>query len=199
MSVLSQVTFGLLGVIAAYVVVAVALLSLNIGSRWLWWIKAGAIVVTTLFFVQSYASVTALVGWPTRDRLPPRFQLHWAKIVEPNEFAKDPGAIYMWVEPLDANNVPTGTPRSHRLAYSKALADKLSEAQDKVREGKEVSGTAAMAEEGEDEDTREPEENAQMREGERIGGFVPENFLNELLDITFQDMPDVVQPEKMPF
>ena len=199
MSVISQLSFGLLGVIAAYVVVAVALLSLNIGSRWLWWIKAGAIVVTSLFFVQSYAGVTALVGWPSRDRLPPSFQLHWAKVVEPDEARGDPGVIYMWVEPLDANNVPIGIPRSHRLAYSKALADKLTKAQDQIKEGKEVAGTAEMAEEGAEEDTPEPNENAQMREGQPAGGVVPENFLNELLDVDFQDMPDIVQPEKNPF
>ncbi|MSO70733.1 MAG: hypothetical protein EXQ88_01755 [Alphaproteobacteria bacterium] len=199
MNLVSQLSFGLLGVVAAYVVVAVALLSLNVGSRWLWWIKAGTIVVTTLFFVQSYAAVSSLVGWPSRDRLPPHFQLHWAKIVEPDEFTSFPGAIYMWVEQLDANNVPMGTPRNYRLAYSKSLKDQLTKAQDKIKDGKEVAGTAEMAEDRSDEDSRQAEENQERREGDRQVGEGANNFVTELLDVSFQDMPDIVQPEKAPF
>ena len=39
-------TLGFVGVIAAYVIVAVLLLSLNIAPRWAWWIKATAIIIT---------------------------------------------------------------------------------------------------------------------------------------------------------
>jgi hypothetical protein len=195
----SQFSLGMFGIVAVYVVVAVALLSLNIGSRWLWWIKAGTIAVTSLFFVQSYAAVSSLVGWPSRDRLPPNFQLHWAKVVAPDEFTEDPGVIFMWVETLDANNVPTGTPRGYRLPYSKSLAEQLNKAQDKIRDGKEVAGTAEMAEEGEQDERPTTEDEAERREGDREGGEGANNFVTELLDVNFQDMPDVVQPEKNPF
>ena len=47
----------ILGLVSAYVVIAVLLLSLNFASRWNWWVKAGAILVTGIFFVQAYLHI----------------------------------------------------------------------------------------------------------------------------------------------
>src|SRR5262245_31850153 len=104
-------TLPLTGVILSYVVLAVLLLSLNLASRWHWSVKAAAIVVTTLFFAVSYASIAGLIGWPSQARVPEHFQLHWATVVEPDKLNGLPGAIYLWVEALDESNIPAGTPR----------------------------------------------------------------------------------------
>ena len=60
----------ILGLVSAYVVIAVLLLSLNLTSRWKWWVKASAIIVTGCFFVQAYIQTYAVLGWPTDTELP---------------------------------------------------------------------------------------------------------------------------------
>ena len=57
-------TQAILPLVAAYVAVAVLLLSLNLTSRWAWPIKAAAIGVTTGFFGLSYIGAVSLLGWP---------------------------------------------------------------------------------------------------------------------------------------
>ena len=76
----------ILGLVSAYVVVALLLLSLNLTSRWKWWVKAAAIVVTGIFFIQAYIQTYALLGWPTDTDLPRHFQVLWAKVEDPNKF-----------------------------------------------------------------------------------------------------------------
>ncbi|MDO8360862.1 MAG: hypothetical protein Q7T08_12615 [Devosia sp.] len=53
---------ALFGTIAAYVLLAILLLSLNIASLWRWWIKGTAIVLTTLVFVVAHVSITGMIG-----------------------------------------------------------------------------------------------------------------------------------------
>lgn len=138
----SQLTFGLLGVVVAYVMLAVLLLSVNVASRWLWWIKGVAIVFTALFFVQSYASVTGLIGWPTKDQIPGRFEFLWATVAEPNKFYNIDGAVFMWIVALGAGDEPLGEPRAFRVPYTRALSEQVVKAQALVREGKVVAGYA---------------------------------------------------------
>jgi hypothetical protein len=198
-------TFGVLGIVAAAVAMGVLVLSLNVASRWLWWIKAGATVVVFWLWFTTYVSVAALVGWPTTESPPVNFQLHWSKIVEPNQFNQDPGAIYLWLEALDENNVPNGVPRSFVLPYDDQLADQLLQANDKIKEGEEVAGTAEtiVGDPDEEEELDPAEEDEEKQAGQRPddagGGFLPENFDPELLTLTFQDMPEIVQPDKSPF
>jgi len=54
----------------------------------------------------------------------------------------NPGAIYLWIEEVDANNVPDGVPRSYRLPYSRPLADRSSKARDEIMSGKPQQGLA---------------------------------------------------------
>lgn len=108
---------SLTGVVLAYVAIGVLLLSLNIASRWHWGVKSAAIAVTTLFFGVSYGSIAGLIGWPSEARVPEHFQLHWATVVEPDKLNGLPGSIYLWLEELDDDNIPKGTPRAFRVPY----------------------------------------------------------------------------------
>jgi hypothetical protein len=135
-------TSTVLAISAAYVVLAVLLLSLGLSSRFAWWVKAIAIVVTSAFFVEAFFSTRSLLGWPRSGRLPDRFQLLWVRVVEPDRLSANPGAIYLWVEEVDENNVPDGVPRSYRLPYSRPLADRSSKARDEIMSGKPQQGTA---------------------------------------------------------
>ena len=56
--------------VAAYGIVTMLLLSLNLTSLWRWWVKAGAIIVTTVFFGVTYLAINGLMGWPTTQKLP---------------------------------------------------------------------------------------------------------------------------------
>jgi hypothetical protein len=117
-------------------------LSVSLTSPFRWWVKAAAIVLTSVFFVEQFFSTKDLLGWPGSGRLPPRFQLLWTRVVEPDPKVRDPGSIFLWVEEVDENNVPTGTPRSYRLAYTKPMADRSLKARDEIMSGNPQEGTA---------------------------------------------------------
>jgi hypothetical protein len=132
----------LIAISAAYAVLGVLLLSVGLTSRLRWWIKAAAIVVTSVFFVEAFFATKGLLGWPGSGRLPARFQLLWTRVVEPDPKIHDAGSIFLWVEEVDENNVPTGTPRSYRLPYTKPMADKSLKARDEIMSGNPQEGTA---------------------------------------------------------
>ena len=131
-------TLPVAGLLAAYVVVTMLLLSLNLTSLWRWWIKAASIIVTTVFFGVTWHSINGLMGWPTAQHLPPRFSLVSSRIVEPDGRTNNPGHIYLWLDTINEYNVPSGMPRSYEIAYSKGLARKVNGAQEKHDQGIEV-------------------------------------------------------------
>lgn len=140
-------TATLLALSAAYVVMSVLVLSVGLTAPFRWWLKAIAIVLVCGFFVEQFFTTKDLLGWPGTGRLPARFQLLWTRVVEPDVKSHDPGAIFLWVEEVDANNVPVGTPRSFRLAYTKPLADRSLKARDEIMSGNPQEGTAEDLEE----------------------------------------------------
>ncbi len=152
----------ILGVTIAYVLMAILLLSLNLTSRWRWWIKGGAIIVTTAFFAGTYMAVTAMLGWPAYSGFPTRFSLLHSKVIEPDKFTGTTGQIFVWVEELDENNIPMVRPRALQLPYSDTLAAQLTEAQDRLDSGQGVMGE--MQGEPSDEDEREQAENENQRD-----------------------------------
>ncbi len=135
-------TSVVLAISIAYVVMAVVLLCMGLTSRFAWWIKGVVIVVTSAFFIESFFATKSLLGWPGTGQLPHHFQLLWTRVVEPDPKVGDPGAIYLWVEELDENNVPSGTPRSYKLKYTPPLADQSNKARDEIMAGNPQEGTA---------------------------------------------------------
>src|SRR5215469_5749821 len=135
-------TTTLIAISAAYVLMGVLLLSVGLTAPFRWWLKATAIVVMSGFFIEAFFATKSLLGWPGTGRLPPRFQLLWTRVVEPDPKVHDPGAIFLWVEEVDDNDVPLGTPRSYRLAYTKPLADRSVKARDEIMSGNPQEGTA---------------------------------------------------------
>ena len=144
-------TATVLAISAAYVVIGVLLLALGLTARLAWWVKAVAIVVTSVFFLEVFFATKGLLGWPRAGQLPPRFQLLWVRVVEPDLKSSNPGAIYLWIEEVDENNVPDGVPRSYRLAYSRPLADRAAKARDEIMSGKPQQGLAEDLAGGEDQ------------------------------------------------
>jgi hypothetical protein len=194
------VTLPLIGVGISYVGVAVLLLSLNLASRWHWGIKASAIGVTTIFFGVSYASIAGLIGWPSEARVPEHFQLDWATVVEPDKLTGAPGSIYLWLEVLDENNAPSGTSRAFRVPYSRALADRIGRAKERIEQGMNQAGTArelGVPEGPPDQDQRlAGTPPRQQNEWDSSGD--PTAFIQHMPAIQFEDLPPPVLPPKRP-
>lgn len=193
-----MVSLGFIGVLSAYIVVAVLLLSLNVAPRWSWWVKATSIVVTSAFFIVSYYSIIDIMGWPVKDDMPERFQLHWARIVEPDKLLNTPGAIFLWVEELDDQNIPQGVPRAFRLPYTVPLDNGVNDALDMISNGQDVGGTAQ--EYDEEEQTQEDEEAdpfAELPEDVEGQGYADVDELKiENMLLQFQELELVVLPSK---
>ncbi len=193
-------TLPLIGLGTSYVVVAVLLLSLNLASRWHWGIKASAIAVTTVFFGVSYASIAGLIGWPSEARLPGHFQLDWATVVEPDKLNGSPGSIYLWLETLDENNAPAGTPRAYHVPYSRDLADRIARAKERIEQGVDQAGTARELDVPEgppDQDQRLA--GAPPRQQNEPGSTGdPTAFIRHMPAIEFEDLAPPALPPKRP-
>ena len=175
--------------------IAVLLLSLNLFSRWKWWVKGLAIIVTAGFFIQSFVMTHKLLGWPTNGQMPEHFQVLWAKVKEPNKFSGAKGAVYFWVDELDEYNIPFGTPRAYELPYSEQLADAVVRITERIQTGLEVSGTADVAEDQESA-TRVALEEQEVSEGLLDGQFDVDVFPDDEHLLQFQEMPPPILPEK---
>jgi hypothetical protein len=190
-------TTSALGLAAAYLVLAVLLLSLNLTSLWRWWIKAGAVVVTTGFFAVTYLAVTGMMGWPTTQRLPPRFNLVSTRIVEPDKKTSGGGAVYIWAEALDEHNVPAGTPRSFQLAYTDALAQKIAKAQEERDQGHEVMGRLDDDLGRRDDETGKTIKMGAIRKnGDETAATDTVPFRDDADALNFEELPPVVLPDK---
>jgi hypothetical protein len=192
-------TSTVLAISAAYVVLGVLLLTLGLSSRLAWWVKAAAIVVTSVFFVEVFFATKDLLGWPRTGQLPARFQLLWVRLVEPDLKNSNPGAIYLWIEEVDENNVPDGVPRSYRLPYSRPLADRAAKAREEIMSGKPQQGLA------EDLTGTENQEDAKL-EDQRSGSRTDPGLTTVDLDqfrllqqvqrVEFSPMPTPTLPPK---
>ena len=194
-------TSTVLAISAAYVVIGVLLLTLGLSSRFAWWVKAAAILVTSVFFVEVFFATKGLLGWPRTGQLPPRFQLLWVRLVEPDVKGANPGAIYLWIEEIDENNVPDGVPRSYRLPYSRPLADRAAKAREEIMSGKPQQGSA------EDLGGTETQQDAKA-DDQRAGGRAETGLTTVDLDqfrllqqvqrVEFGPMPVPSLPPKVP-
>ena len=191
-------TASIVGLVAAYVAVTMLLISLNLVSLWRWWVKAGAIIATSIFFGVTYGSINGLMGWPTTQKPPERFNLISSRISEPDKRNHRPGHIYLWADELDTNNVPSGTPRNYEIPYTDALARKVSDAQEKRDRGMEVMGRIGDLQLQARKETNNDIKQGAMKQDKNqqspASDTVP--FKEEGSDLSFEDLPPVLLPDK---
>jgi hypothetical protein len=132
----------ILGLSIAYALLAALLLIIVLRARVSWTLKTAAVLITSVYYCVAFFRIEGLTGWSAAAPLPSQFQLLWARVVEPNPLDRDPGAVHIWVEELDAANLPSGRPRAHRLPYSAALAGKVTAARDEIMKGHPQGGRA---------------------------------------------------------
>lgn len=170
-------TLGIAGLITAYVLIAILLLSINLYSNWSWRIKAGAIIITTAFYIISYISFPPLLGWPTTQQPPERFKLLAAHVEQPDKSSGDEGAIYLWVNQID-DLTAYGEPRAYRLPYSDLMHEVVIKANAKLK--KDIPQLGELNEEGAMQ--------VEVQDSSRAGvADAP---------IVFYDLPDPLFPEK---
>jgi hypothetical protein len=194
-------TSTVLAISAAYVVIGVLLLTIGLTSRFAWWVKAAAIVVTSAFFVEAFFATKGLLGWPRAGQLPPRFQLLWVRVVEPDRLSGNPGAIYLWIEEVDDNNVPDGVPRSYRLPYSRPLADRSAKARDEIMSGKPQQGLAEdLAGADKEQEAKADLEQSGSRTDSGLTTVDLDQFrlLQQAQRVEFSPMPGPFLPPKVP-
>jgi len=140
---MTSLTTIILGVSAGYVLLGALLLVACTYSRLPLAVKAGAVVITSAFYVASFFATRGLLGWSSTDPLPAHFKLLSARIVEPHSVAGDPGTIHLWVEALDDDNRPSGVPRAYRLPYTAKLAERTEAAVKASADGRPQGGRTA--------------------------------------------------------
>lgn len=173
-----MITLSIAGLLIAFVLLAMLLLSLNLYSNWSWPVKASAIVLVSLFYLVSYFSFPPLLGWPTKDNnLPERFRLIAAHVQEPDKISGTDGAIYLWLSDMTSGR-NSKVPRAYELSYNNDLHKKVVEAKAKLN--KKLPQLGEISEN--DDPTTEVKDKTQ-------GGQVSVN-------IEFFDMPDPLFPEK---
>ncbi len=195
-------TFTIVALSLAYAALAFLLLVMSLRTPFRWWIKALAIVVVTGFSIEAFEQTRDLMGWPAARPLPARFQLLWTRVVEPSRAYNEAGAIFLWVEEIDENNVPSGVPRSYRIKYTEPLAEKAEKARSDIVAGKAQQGTASDLEtEGQDappagQTTSEatPQTGEVSREGSQP--IDPDFLANTPQHLDFAPMPAPLLPAK---
>ena len=132
----------IIGLSIAYTLLAALLLMIALRAGIPWPLKVAFVFVTSAFYCVAFFRTEGLPGWSAIAPLPAQFQLLWARVVEPNPLDQDPGAVHVWIEELDAANIPSGQPRAYRLPYSPALARKVEAAREQILQGHPTGGRA---------------------------------------------------------
>ena len=171
-------TLGIIGLVAAYVLIALLLLSINLYSNWSWKVKAGSIIVTTLLYVVTYLSFPPLLGWPTGEQPPERFRLVAADVVQPDKATGAKGMVYLWLKDMDDLSSRT-QPRAYKLDYSTELHEAVIAAKSKLDRGMQQLGEFKMP------------HDPNVREVDRLSRFGQKS-----VEIEFFDLPDPLIPDK---
>jgi hypothetical protein len=166
------------GLIAAFVLIALLLIGVNLYSSFSWRVKAMLIVLVSAFYIVTYYSFPPLMGWPTDTELPKRFNLVAIYVEEPDKTTGDAGEIYLWLTDL-RKGPGRNRPRAYRVPFDGELHAKVVEAGTKLRKGLPQLGE--LVDENLGPQARPTDES---RGGQKT------------VDIEFFDLPDPLFPEK---
>jgi hypothetical protein len=194
----------IIGLSIAYTLLAALLLIIALRAGIPWPLKIGIALLTGVFYCVAFFRTEGLPGWSATAPLPAQFQLLWARVVEPNPLDQDPGAVHVWVEELDAANVPSGQPRAYRLPYSPALARKVEAAREQILKGHPTGGRAVDIGTGKGQAAPEgPSNVATLRPATAPGGDPDSGgpldlsfLMGQSGSIEFEPLPGAILPAK---
>ena len=169
-------TIGITGIIAAYILIGLLLLSINLYSKWSWQVKAITIILTSAFYIITYFSFPPLLGWPTSQNPPEQFRLIAAHVEQPNKETGAEGAVYLWLTEIE-NMTDIPEPRAYQLDYSNELHEKIINVNAKL--DKDIGQLGEF---------KEPDGKMVDIDEQRRGV--------KSVEIEFYDMPDPLFPDK---
>ncbi len=167
---------GITGIVTAFILVGLLLLSLNLYSKWPWPVKAFTIVLTSAFYIITYFSFPPLLGWPTTENPPEQFRLISAHVAQPNKETGDDGAVYLWLTEIE-NMSTTGEPRAYQVPYSNELHERIINVNAKL--DKDIAQLGEF---------KEPDDSFNEITEQKRG--------MKSVHIEFYDMPDPLFPDK---
>lgn len=171
-------TLGISGLITAYVLLALLLLSINLYSNWSWQVKAGSIVVTSIFYIITFLSFPPILGWATEQNPPEKFRILSVHVDQPDKISGSEGAVYLWTAGIE--NLSTDVePRAYKFEYSNELHERVLQVKSKLNKN--------ILQLGEFED---PETGSLENLEEKTGMSAVSAKL------TFYDLPDPLIPDK---
>ncbi len=169
-------TIGITGIISAFILLGLLLLSINLYSKWSWYVKAFTIILTSAFYLIVYFSFPPLLGWPTTQLPPQQFRLIAAHVSQPNKETGDEGYVYLWLTEIK-DMTSTGEPRSYKLEYSNELHQKIINVNAKME--KDIAQLGEF---------KEPDD--------AFNQIVEEKQGMKSVHIEFYDLPDPLFPDK---
>lgn len=125
---------AIIGLTICYVALAALLLGIFLFARISYGIKLFLVVLLSGFYYLNFHSINGILGWPTEQQLPERFQLLASMITEPDESSGEKGVIHIWVNGFE-NNFPAPEPRAYELPYDLDLHAALDDALREQRRG----------------------------------------------------------------
>jgi hypothetical protein len=116
---------------------------LSVKAHWLSKLGIAVLVPAAAFMV--WRAVGSYQGYPTPEEPPGRALMLWGAVREPNSKTGDPGAIYLWLLPLERKlsgrleyDPHRTEPRAYRLAYTRRRHEATEAAKGRIREGRPV-------------------------------------------------------------
>ena len=184
-----------------------------IGARGHWGIKAFIILITLHVCLSVGISIPNFAGWPSGDRLPDKFLVHWITIKEPDKKTKEDGYIYIWATTLSQQEKEVEgwkqyllsfgvqdftEPRAYRTPYTREGHERGEDALKKIKNGEPVmgrnngkKGKGKGKGDGKKGDGKGKGKGGKGKKGGKGGGSFSQSD-----DISFHDLPETILPEK---
>ena len=140
----------------SFFILSAIILWMFINTKGRWLPKAIAISLVLYFFASIDNSMDSFSGWPTKDSMPDKFQIHWVVIDEPNIANNNPGKIYIWAIDITEHKDDDmygcdgvflnfkkrhhGEPRVYEIKYSEEMHEKLQGVMPDLKRGTPVLG-----------------------------------------------------------
>lgn len=133
-----------------FLILATILLWFFINSKGRLSIKVGLTLLAGYYSLVTWHSLGSYKGWPSDDKMPEEFQLHWIVVKEPNKKTSDPGMIYVWLTTPDTESKNIFNflgykssdmePRIFKVPYSIKMHEQAEKARGMLMKGKVVRG-----------------------------------------------------------
>jgi len=193
-----------IGIPVAFILLTILILWVIIGIKGKWWLKSCLISLTLYFSIGLWVSINGLLGWPTTDGPPQKFEVHWVLVEEPNKKTGDPGAIYMWASDINASEQsfspfgskkPLDKPRLYQLPYSRSMHEQTEGILEKLKKGERYMATLGGKGQGDEEGKGDGEAGGKGREGGSKSG-AGGGSLSQQQDPVFHELPPAKLPDK---